>query len=90
MAASHPTVDPTTTIDEEVLQLIMKIQTTIVRLVPSIDQNLEPRAITNVVQTLNNSMLSTTQSSSFSALMEWLSLDGSTVVFNKKTKVVMF
>lgn len=52
MVASHPTIDPTTTNEKGVSQPMMKIQTTNVRLVPPIDQYLEP--LWMLVETLNN------------------------------------
>ncbi|CAH1435711.1 unnamed protein product [Lactuca virosa] len=88
VAAPQHIVDPTTTNKDEVWQLMMKIQTTNLHLVPLIDQYPEPLEM--LVQTPNNSVLSTTFSSLFVVSMEWLSLTGSTVVFNKTTKVVTF
>ncbi|CAH1431922.1 unnamed protein product [Lactuca virosa] len=86
MAASHHNVNPTTTNDEEVSQLMMKIQTTNIRLVPSLDQYLEELQM--LVQTLKNFVLSFALSSSFAIPIEWLSLVSSTAVFNKTNKVV--
>ena len=88
MAAPHHTVDPTTTNDEEVSQQMMKIQTTNLHLVPSLDQY--PEALRMLFQTFNNFVLSTALSSSFAIPMEWLLIVGSTIVFNKTTKVVTF
>ncbi|CAI9299828.1 unnamed protein product [Lactuca saligna] len=88
MATSQHNVDHTTNNDEDVSQPMMKIQTTNLYLVPSLDQYLEELRM--CVQILNYFVLSTTLSSSFAIPMTWLSLDATTVVFNKSTKVVTF
>lgn len=88
MATSQHNVDPTTTNEEEVSQPMMKIQTTNHCLVPSLDHYL--KELWMFVQTLNNSVLSMTPSSSFTIPMTLLSLAASAVVFKNTTKVVSF
>ncbi|CAH1454218.1 unnamed protein product [Lactuca virosa] len=88
MTATPHNVDPTTTNDEEITQLMMMIQNTNLRLVPTLDQY--PEELRMLIQTLNNSNLSYALSSSFAIPMEWLSLSTSTTVFNKTNKVVTF
>ncbi|CAH1422229.1 unnamed protein product [Lactuca virosa] len=88
MVAPHHTTDSTTTNEEDVSQPLMKIQTTNIHLVPYLDQY--PNALRMLVQTFNNSVLSTTRSWSFSIRIEWLALAGSTVLFKKTTNMVSF
>lgn len=49
-----------------------------------------PEELQMLIIALNHSVLSMVMSSSFSVPMTWLSLVGSTLVFNKITKVVTF
>ena len=49
-----------------------------------------PEQLHMLIQTLNNSILSTMLSDSSAVPMTWISLVGSMVVFNKTTKVVTF
>ncbi|CAH1412368.1 unnamed protein product [Lactuca virosa] len=67
---------------------MIKIQNTNLRLVPTIDQYPEP--IWMLVQTINNSVLSTALYSSLTVPMMWISLASSTAIFNKTTQVVTF
>lgn len=70
MDASQHIADPTTTNDEEDSQPTMKIQTTNLCMVSSLDQY--PKELRMYVQTLNNYVLSTTLSSSFAVPIKWL------------------
>lgn len=88
MAASHHNVEPITTNDDEIPQLMINIQTTNLHLVPSLDHYLNELQM--LIQTLNNSVLSFSLSATFAIPMEWLSLATSIVVFNKTIKVVIF
>ena len=86
MAAPNVHVDPSQTTDENTSQPLMKIQSTNCQVQP--DETQYPDELKKLIVALNHSVLSTIMSTSFSVPMTWLSLTGSTVVFNKTINVV--
>ncbi|CAI9277902.1 unnamed protein product [Lactuca saligna] len=89
MAAPIGYVDPTnTTIEDTASQPLMKIQSS--NLCVQCDVLKYPRELKMLIVALKHFVLSMVMSSAFSVPMTWLSLVGSTLVFNKITKVVTF
>lgn len=88
MDATQLNVDPVTTSDEEISQPTMMVLHTNRHLYPSPD--VYPNELLMIFPTLNNYILSFVLSTSFSILMEWLSLAASTALYKKTTKVVTF
>lgn len=77
-------VDPSNnTNEEEISQPLLKIQISNLCLLPTIDQYHEQLQM--LILALNHSVLSLVLLSSFGVPMTWLSLVGSTIVFNKTT-----
>lgn len=88
MAATNVNIDPSQTTDDATSQPLLKIQSTNYRVQPYV--NKYPEDLKMLIVALNHSVLSIVMLSSFSVLMTSLSLVGSTIVFNKTTKVLTF